>query len=204
MRLARNSFEGLGIDMSKYAIAYASHQAKQKELDKLIHFKVGNESILTTKSIGTFDIIVTGETLEHIKNDNEIVSFFFKILKKGGVCVVSVPAHPNQWDINDDFSSHFRRYEKANLEKLFSDAGFKEIQSFYWGYPLSYYWHKFVYLPMIADKIKQNKKYTSSPGLLGTVLTNNFMKKLFSIPFWFDQLFNQTGKGGGLILVARK
>lgn len=202
-RLAAKGFICTGIDKSKLALNYLKLKAKEKGFTDLVKAKEGDEGALT-KIKQNFDIVISGETLEHLKDDQKVVKGFLKILKKGGVCVVSVPAHMWLWDANDDFSAHYRRYEKSDLIRLFESESFNIVRVYYWGFPLSLLWHRLIYLPLFCRKIKQKRIYTNSPGFWGRILASERMKKLFSIPFWLDELFNWTRLGVGLILVAKK
>ncbi|HUS60071.1 MAG TPA: class I SAM-dependent methyltransferase [Nevskiaceae bacterium] len=202
-RLAAKGFVCTGIDKSRLALNCLRLKAKEKGFADSIKAKEGDEGALT-KIKQNFDIVVSGETLEHLKDDQKTVKGFYRILKKGGICVVSVPAHMWLWDANDDFSAHYRRYEKPDLIRLLESECFNIVRVYYWGFPLSLLWHRLVYLPLIFRKIKQKRIYTDSFGLLSSLIANEQMKKFFSIPFWLDELFNWTMLGGGLILVAKK
>lgn len=204
IRLVKMGFSGIGIDVSPSAISYFNNQIARHRLQRSITTIIGTDKSLTQGEYrNNFDVIVCGETLEHIKNDIKTVEGFSKVLKRGGICVVSVPAHMYLWDENDDFSSHYRRYERDNLEKIFTGNGFTIVNVYYWGFPLSLLWHRIIYLRMIRKK-RNNKKFTNSPGIIGYLLSKNFLKKFLSIPFWIDQLFNWARLGGSLILVAKK
>lgn len=205
MRIAKYGYIGEGIDISKSAIKYARKKTKDIKNHKKIHFSIGSDKSLFKKTLlNKFDIVFSGETIEHIKNDQRVIEGFYAVLKKNGICAVSVPAHMNLWDINDDFSSHFKRYEKKSFIQIFKNAGFSIITCYYWGYPICLFWHKVVYLPIVAKKMEENKTYSKSSGILGYILSKDMFKSLLSYPFWIDSLFNWTGKGGGLILVAKK
>lgn len=205
MRLCKLGFRGVGLDLSEKAINYFNQQIEKNNLTDKITSEVGNEeSLSSNKYLHKFDVITASEILEHLKNDKRIIVAFYQALKKGGICVVTVPAHPSLWDINDDFSSHYRRYEKGQLIKIFTESGFKIKKIYYWGFPLSYLWQKLIFLPLIEKKRKTKIRYTASKGLIGYLLSHMIIKKLAAIPFWIDQLFNWTEKGGSLLLVAEK
>lgn len=75
-----------------------------------------------------FDSIVCLNVLEHIKDDDSALNNLFKLLKKGGKLVLLVPAHQFLYGEIDMSISHFRRYNKPDLIKKLTGAGFK-IQS---------------------------------------------------------------------------
>lgn len=198
-RLINKGFSVCGIDSSPLVFQHLLIIKTEKQISKLQVVR-GNEKTLF-KLKKKFDVVVSGEVLEHLKDDIKAVKGFCKLLKDDGICIVTVPSHPYLWDVNDDYSSHFRRYEKENLIALFEKAGFKIKKCFYFGFPLVYLWHKFVFLPFITRRLqkKQNQINPSNPFSIDSKSLN-----IMSIPFWIDQLFNWTEKGGGLLLVAEK
>lgn len=204
-RLGYLGFSGMGIDASKEAVDYFTKQIGKNNLKDKIIARIGNEEYLSSeKYINKFDVIIASEILEHLKDEKHAIKTFYNSLKSKGICAVTVPAHPYLWDINDDFSSHYRRYEKEKLVKIFTQAGFKIKKIYYWGFPLSLLWHKLIFLPLINRKIKTKTRYTNSKNLMGYLLSHKLIKKLAALPFWIDQLFNWTEKGGSLLLIAEK
>lgn len=204
-RLGSLGFHGIGLDTSRQAINYFNQHIDKNGLKDKITAEIGNEKTLLSKKYSNkLDIIIASEVLEHLKNEKTAVKAFYQALKKEGICIITVPAHPYLWDINDDFSSHYRRYEKEQLVKIFTQSGFKVKKIYYWGFPISFLWHKLIFLPLIGKKIKTKIRYTNSKSLLGKLLSYKLIKRLVSLPFFIDQLFNWTKKGGSLLLVAEK
>lgn len=202
IRLARLGFRCVGVDVSHLTVTFLQKRIQREKLSKDIGVIESNQNYLR-RTDKRFDVIVSGETLEHIKNDKEVVRGFFRVLKRGGICVVTVPAHTKRWDINDEYSKHYRRYDGVALEKLFLDSHFGVEKLVYVGFPLGYLWHKYIYLKVIDRKIKKNKIY-SHDFLFSKILKSDVLKKLFSRVFYIDNLFNWTKKGNHLLLVARK
>lgn len=73
---------------------------------------------------GEFDSIVCTQVLEHIGNPEKAVANFFRVLKKDGICLITVPQlnelHGEPYD--------FWRYTKFGLSKLLESQGFKIIK----------------------------------------------------------------------------
>ncbi len=203
LRLA-NNFNCIGIDASELSINYFNSKIQETQNNTRIKTIIGKEKTILRFSSNTFDVITSGETMEHLKDDKKIVGRFYKILKKGGICVISVPAHQRLWSKFDDYAGHFRRYEKENLIKIFVASGFRIEKIYYWGFPLSRIWHNLIFAPLFISKVEKNKIYSKQSNLIGKIISVEFLRKLFSYPFWFDQFFNWTRFGDGLILVARK
>jgi len=201
MRLVKHNYDCTGIDDSDMALDFLNNRIITEKITNLKTIKADDQQLKTINK--KFDIIVSGETIEHIKDDQVLVDTWFNLLNPDGLCVISTPAHAYLWDKNDDFSSHFKRYETDNLEKMFSNAGFTIEKSYYWGWPLTYLWHTQIYNRLIENKINKKINYsTNSP--VSVIRKNPKITEILSLPFYFDQLFNWTKKGGGIILVARK
>ena len=194
----------IGIDYSDAFVAYAGNKAKNEKLDDVIQFRKGNLLEMDIES-AYFDAVVSGEVLEHLEDDHRAVKEFQRVLKNGAFCIVTVPAHPHLWDINDEWAGHFRRYTKIQLQRLFAENGFEIIRCTYWGFPLIRLFHKFVYLPIVDRKILKGKENISrEKSALFRILKNEDLHRIGSNIFLFDNLFNFLPFGLGLLLVAKK
>lgn len=71
-----------------------------------------------------FDLVVCMDVLEHIEKDDVAIREIWRVLKMGGVALISVPENPGLWSSHDVIASHFRRYSKVNLINELSDCGF--------------------------------------------------------------------------------
>src|SRR3989344_4404930 len=123
------------------------------------------------------------------------------VLKKDGVCVVTVPANPKLWDFNDELSGHVRRYNKNQLVKLFEKHGFKVEKINYYGFPLMRFYVKYIYSQMLKKKISNERK-----NEMINMKIRKFEKlyPLMSYLFYIDKLFNWLPYGIGLIIRGRK
>ena len=62
------------------------------------------------------------DVLEHVPDDSAVVRGFHRLLKPGGVAVVTVPASMALWSDWDVALHHFRRYSREQLRGLFPDS----------------------------------------------------------------------------------
>ncbi|MFK7797803.1 MAG: class I SAM-dependent methyltransferase [Aureispira sp.] len=97
---------------------------------------------------GFFDIVVSFDVFEHIENDQKAVSEVYRVLKKGGSLVYSVPAGPGLFSSHDVALEHFRRYDKKMVKELFKD--FKEVKV--------YSWNSLLYPLIAASRIKNKNR----------------------------------------------
>lgn len=204
LRLGEAGFQVTGIDASDAFVSYAENRAKQLKQNGAVSFRTG-DLLKTELANETIDAVVSGEVLEHLEQDEKAVGEFFRVLRTGGFCIVTVPAHPHLWDKNDKWAGHIRRYTKEVLKNLFSKKGFEIVQCHYWGFPLVRFFHRFIYLPMVNNKIiREGKSATRQETVLSQILKSKRFHRLGASLFFFDNLFNGLPLGIGLLLVARK
>lgn len=113
------------VDISDEALAYGKKFYKHKNVQYL-------NADITKLPLpeGSFDVVTTFETIEHIDDDNAIIAAFFKALKPGGVLLGSTPNEdliPHSPELNP---YHFRHHTQATLTKLLTDNGFVDVQGF--------------------------------------------------------------------------
>ena len=68
---------------------------------------------------GALDYVTALDVLEHVPDDVAVVRGFHRLLKPGGVAVITVPASMALWSDWDVALHHFRRYSRAQLRALF-------------------------------------------------------------------------------------
>ncbi len=122
-----------GMDADAEAAVYCNHIMGQKavlqgELPDKIPYKEQS-----------FDLIVSADCLEHIKDDYAALCAMRKLLKEGNsFLVLTVPAFMSLWSYNDEFVHHYRRYNRKQLISLAQKAGFHvQLCSYYnfWAFP---------------------------------------------------------------------
>ena len=108
--VCKKGFSGLGIDISKTAIAMAKEQSK--DLD--IKFRQGDVCSLNAKSLGKFDIVIDGLCLHcitDIEDRRVYLDNVFKILKKGGLFVLLTMCGPVDRKKFHDVCPDFKLYK---------------------------------------------------------------------------------------------
>lgn len=116
--------EVVGLDFSPDALTFC----RERGLKSLYQADLSEKLPFADKS---FDLITCLDVLEHVKKDKVAMSEFYRILRKGGSLVLTVPAHPRLWSYWDEIIEHQRRYTKVSLENKLEKAGFeiKKISS---------------------------------------------------------------------------
>ena len=70
----------------------------------------------------SLEYITALDVLEHTPDDRAVVAGFERLLKPGGIALVTVPASMALWSDWDVVLHHFRRYARPQLRALFPDA----------------------------------------------------------------------------------
>lgn len=60
------------------------------------------------------------DVLEHIEDDGRMLAELAARLEEGGMLYLAVPAHARLWSQSDTEAHHFRRYDRAGLERVFA------------------------------------------------------------------------------------
>jgi SAM-dependent methyltransferase len=69
------------------------------------------------------DLVLALDVIEHLDDDAAGLRECTRVLRGGGLLVVTVPALPSLWGAQDVVSRHRRRYTRATLREAFVRAG---------------------------------------------------------------------------------
>lgn len=72
----------------------------------------------------SIDLVVALDVLEHIPNDEKATQEVLRVLRKGGIFLVTVPAYQWLWSQHDIALHHQRRYWKPDLCRMLRSRGF--------------------------------------------------------------------------------
>lgn len=123
----------------------------------------------------SFDIILCFDILEHLNSDTDALSEMRRVLKKGGIALISIPAFKFLWSSFDEVNWHKRRYRKREIKAKILGSGMKDMSVSYFNFFL----FPLAALRRLYEKIfkrKENLYYLPKIGRL----TNRIFKKIFS------------------------
>ncbi|MDD2753522.1 MAG: methyltransferase domain-containing protein [Candidatus Portnoybacteria bacterium] len=88
------------------------------------HIDVVGDVLALPFEDGSFDTVISTQVLEHVEKPWVMIEEIFRVLKSGGICVLScpflAPYHPDPKD--------YFRYTKDGLISLFRNAGFEILE----------------------------------------------------------------------------
>lgn len=109
--------ETFGVDMAHAAIDFCRKRGIERlAISRLEHLAYLSES---------FDIVTALDVLEHVDEDLKAMSEIHRVLRPGGMLLVTVPAYGFLWSEHDEALHHRRRYAAYELRNKLSLVGFE-------------------------------------------------------------------------------
>ena len=179
--------EVVGLDFSPLALQFAGAQI---DLSR-VYLSQGDAMQLPLRD-ECADCVTMLDVLEHLPDDKRALREVERILKPGGILVLSVPAYQHLWSAHDEALHHFRRYERAQLGRVLRGANLKiDKLSFAMSLmpPIAWFWRKFV-LPFGPSRPKNAKRHSQ-----GAVLP--------PVPDWINQTLARYVETEGKIIARR-
>ena len=76
----------------------------------------------------SFGLVTSLDVIEHVDDDRSALTEMYRVLKPGGLLLVTVPAHMFLWSGHDVALHHKRRYSEAELREKIVAAGFSIVR----------------------------------------------------------------------------
>lgn len=112
-----------GIDCAQEALDYCRKRG-------LENVKKGNISDVPFND-NQFDIVLALDVLEHVENDDKALREMNRVLKRGGIGIIFVPAFQSLWGISDELGLHIRRYRRGALADKIQRENFRILKASY-------------------------------------------------------------------------
>jgi len=170
----------------------------------LLRKRLGEESVIAASSTAipladaSVDFVTVLDVLEHVEDDCKAMQEIWRILKPGGIAVITVPALMCLWSDWDESLLHHRRYHRLQLRNLVGETQGKILYINYMNFfPFPAVW--------LARKLRGARSAKSAkraedripPKAINTILRNLFV--------WSStQTFFSWPLGVGLLCVAKK
>lgn len=120
--LTRLDTQGItyGFDYSVTALAYARAKGARRVL-------AGDSTHLPFRT-GAIDCIVALEVFEHLADDRQAMGESFRVLRPGGLLLLTVPAFKLLWRTHDEMYGHRRRYTRKEVVDCVTGSGFTLVR----------------------------------------------------------------------------
>ena len=198
VELARRGFAVDALDVERPVVEQARDLAAAHGAD--VRFFVADfKQIDPQFPDALYDAVVCSEVLEHVEPWRDVVANMARVLKPGGLLVVTTPNDPGQFSILDKYAGHVRRFRWAELSAGLSD--FEVLEAFTVGFPLTraIHWaYTRVALPLFFKEHSPERMWR----------TGSSYPRLWANAFYrfarFDDVFNSLGWGTTWVVKARK
>lgn len=150
-----------------------------------------------------FDFVGAFDVLEHIDEDEKVMSEVHKALIPGGSFLITVPQHMWLWSSIDEYSCHKRRYTRKEMLSKLKKAGFDihYVSSFMFSLlPL-------MYLSRLRRKNKSASELTKeeiNSELLLSPMMNFILGTFMRIDEFLLWMGLSLPAGGSLFVIAKK
>ena len=200
--LALRGYRVTGVEASDAFVASVRERAHAAGVADRVRIESGTVTALQAQT-GSFDLVVSGEVLEHVPDDAAAVREYHRVLRPGGRCIVSVPAHPALWDFTDEWAGHVRRYRRRELAARFAEAGFEVERLRAWGFPTVLLYHRLIFLPW-SRRASRRPVQVRRAEVAAPSPARRAAAAVLGTAFRFDGLFSALPFGWGWLLQARK
>jgi SAM-dependent methyltransferase len=147
-----------------------------------------------------FDVIGAFDVLEHIEEDELVLSQIHEALKPNGHMILTVPQHAWLWSAVDEYACHVRRYEAQELRRKIEKAGFEVVRTTSFVTTLLF--------PMMLSRLLQRKGKSKSFDAAAELKIAPWLNELFFQLLRSELALIRKGVnlpvGGSRLVIARK
>jgi SAM-dependent methyltransferase len=157
----------MGLDASEEAIRFCAMKG-------LGHVEHGDIRRLPFAE-GTLDLVLATDVVEHVSEDADALREIARVLVPGGNLLLTVPAFPSLWGLQDEVAHHFRRYRIGPLRGALTAAGLRPVRAYYFNYLL------FAPIWLARQALRLGRVRLASEGQVNTPLLNQLLTAIFSL-----------------------
>ncbi|HVF78907.1 MAG TPA: methyltransferase domain-containing protein [Solirubrobacteraceae bacterium] len=147
-----------------------------------------------------FDVVGAFDVIEHLDEDERVLSQMWRAVRPGGGVLITVPQHRWLWSAEDEAGGHKRRYSRRELVQKVERAGFsvERVTSFV-----------SVLLPlMAASRLRGRVGMRHDPDSNLELSLPRWLDRLLETAMTAERALVRAGvslpAGGSLLLVARR
>lgn len=196
--LARRGFEVDALDVEPQVVEQAKDLAARSGAD--VRFFVADFQHADPQFPDeSYNAVVCSEVLEHVEPWRDVLVNIARVLKPGGLLILTTPNDPKQFSFLDKYAGHVRRFRWAELSAGLSD--FAVLEAFTVGFPLTraiHWTYTRLALPLLFKEHSPERMWR--PGSSYPRLWANAFYRFAR----FDDLFNSLRRGTTWVVKARK
>jgi SAM-dependent methyltransferase len=139
---------------------------------------------------GCVDGVTALNVLEHIDEDRTALKEIYRILKRGGIAHIEVPADPSCFDLYDEVLLHHRRYKLNDLKAMARELGFHVERATHLGFAL-YPGFRFVKNQnrSRAERLSLGEKKAIVAARIRKTARSRLLTAVFALENWLGKYF---------------
>jgi SAM-dependent methyltransferase len=178
-----------GLDLNASSIRFCREKGLGEiEQGDLQHLPFAGES---------FDLVLATDVLEHVDDDERAVEEIRRVLRPGGTALITVPAFPSMWGLQDEISHHRRRYRRERLLETVRAGGLEVDRSFYFNTIL------FAPIWLVRQVLRLVPGLVDNENAINTRWLNALLARIFALDVDLAPRL-QPGFGVSLLAVTRR
>ena len=123
LQLLRKFGRAIGLDLAAPALALSATRGKSP----LVQGSATKLPFLDQ----TVEVATALDLLEHLEDDQTALDEIRRVLRPGGIAILTLPAHQFLWSEHDEALRHRRRYSAPQVRRLLRRAGLRIISLSY-------------------------------------------------------------------------
>ncbi|MCU0474429.1 MAG: class I SAM-dependent methyltransferase [Bacteroidales bacterium] len=190
-----------GVDIDKVQTEDCSRFFSRSGMSERVSFRV--EDLTTFREPGSYNLILSVDVMEHIREDETVFRNLNDSLKDGGILLISTPSDQGGSDVHENenesfIAEHVRNgYSITEITEKLNRAGFNKVEALYtYGVPGNISWRLTMKYPVKLLNV----------SYLFFILLPFYYLVFFPVSLvlnFFDLILKHT-KGTGLLVTARK
>lgn len=126
-----------GVDVSEKAVNFCKDRGiKNVKQGDALHIPYADNE---------FDVVLVLDAIEHVEDDLGALAEIRRVLKAGGIAVITAPAFMFLWGPTDEYFHHFRRYRLSELKSKMIQKDFHIAKASYFNI--------FLFLPIVLVRM---------------------------------------------------
>ena len=126
--LENRGYRASGLDVSRHALERLDRPDRQL-IEADLTCPIGPPA----HAHSAFDVVLALDVIEHLDDDGAALRSLGRLVRPGGLMIVSVPALPELFSEFDEVQGHRRRYRPDDLRGAFDRTGLTIENLFWWG-----------------------------------------------------------------------
>jgi SAM-dependent methyltransferase len=145
----------------------------------------------------SFDLTLATDVIEHVDDDLAALREIGRVTKPGGFVLITVPAFPSLWGLQDKVAHHKRRYRMRPLLDRVREAGLDPRRHFHFNY--------FLFFPIwVARQIlRLTRPQLRSENEVNSPMLNRILFAIFSLDVRSAPVI-RSPLGVSIFVLARK